>query len=294
MSALRLCGGPAWKKLLSGIETVLLDCDGVLWLGNTDAIPGAKEAVIHLRALGKRLCFVTNNSSKSRDEYMAKFQKLGFDVDKSEIFPTGYIVGQYLKYTAGYDGKVYLIGVEGTKQEIEATGCTCFGPGPDIVTGTLDDWLQMSFEKDVGAVVVAYDCHISYMKMIQACTYLKNPDCIFIATNEDPVLPSNGHIAIPGTGSMVSAVRTSAKRDPIIVGKPHTPMFDCIVKHTNLQPHKTLMIGDSLNTDILFGRRHGLKTLLVLSGNTKECNLEGLSSDNLPDYYADSIADLIS
>lgn len=44
----------------------------------------------------------------------------------------------------------------------------------------------------------------------------------------------------------------------------------------------------------MFGRRHGLKTLLVLSGNTKERDLEGLSKDALPDYYADSIADLIS
>ena len=58
----------------------------------------------------------------------------------------------------------------------------------------------MDFTVQVGAVVVGYDFHISYMKLIRASSYLTNPNCLFIATNEDPRLPTPKHnIRMPGT-----------------------------------------------------------------------------------------------
>ena len=60
---------------LDHLDTILLDCDGVIWQGN-QLIPGSREAIIRLKELGKRVLYVTNNASKSRMEYMEKFKKL--------------------------------------------------------------------------------------------------------------------------------------------------------------------------------------------------------------------------
>ncbi|XP_062512932.1 glycerol-3-phosphate phosphatase-like isoform X2 [Corticium candelabrum] len=107
--------------------------------------------------------------------------------------------------------------------------------------------------------------------MMKAASYLFNPNCIFIGTNEDAFLPvPKGHITIPGTGCLVAAVAMAAQRSPIYIGKPHKPMFELLQKKHGLDPGRTCMIGDSLKSDIRFGFNNNLLTLLVLSGATKK------------------------
>jgi ribonucleotide monophosphatase NagD (HAD superfamily) len=79
MSAVKIADASTWNNLLESIDTVLLDCDGVLWVGSNDVIHNGPEAVSYIRSLGKKLCFVTNNSSKTRLECLEKLHKLGFE-----------------------------------------------------------------------------------------------------------------------------------------------------------------------------------------------------------------------
>jgi phosphoglycolate/pyridoxal phosphate phosphatase family enzyme len=239
---------------------------------------------------------VTNNSSKTRLECLEKLHKLGFEAFEHEIYATSFLAGYYLRHVARYTGsKIYLIGSYGTQIELEKQGYICIGRGPDPPLDTLDDMVSdIKIDSEVGAVVVGIDYDISYMKLMRAATYLSDPKCLFIATNEDSRLPSHGPVVIPGTGCIVSAVQCAAERVPTIVGKPHLPMFDCISMNTGLVPGRTVMIGDRLNTDILFGKINGLKSLLVLTGITKQEDMQTTAEDNLPDYYADSIADVLS
>jgi ribosomal protein L30E len=66
-----------WEEVLQSVETVLFDCDGVLWSGNGEQVAGAQDALNFIRSKGKKVCFVSNNSSKSRAEYLQRFHKLG-------------------------------------------------------------------------------------------------------------------------------------------------------------------------------------------------------------------------
>ncbi|KFW03647.1 Phosphoglycolate phosphatase, partial [Eurypyga helias] len=102
------------------------------------------------------------------------------------------------------------------------------------------------------------------------------------------------------SGCLVKAVETAAQREAFIVGKPNRYMFDCVVSEFNIDPARTIMVGDRLDTDILMGNNCGLTTLLTLTGVTTLDEVKGhLESDCparqslVPDYYVDSIADLL-
>ncbi|XP_065835361.1 glycerol-3-phosphate phosphatase-like isoform X2 [Oscarella lobularis] len=290
----------ARSSFVDSVDTFLIDCDGVLWHGN-DLIDGANRTIQSLRSLGKRLFFVTNNSTKSRLQYSQKFDRLGMKATPEEVISTAYASAQYLKGKVPSKGKVYLIGSTGLIKELDEAGISYIGTGPDPVSGDgyrLDEWAKCPLDPEVKCVLVGFDEHFSFIKMLKAASYLRNPDCIFIGTNEDSQLPlKNNQITIPGTGCMVSAVAMASNREPIYVGKPHQPMFEILKQRHEIDPDRTCMIGDTVSTDIAFGKNNGLKTLLVMTGSTDKAHLEMMKTSKedgiiRPDYYLDSITQL--
>ena len=119
----------------------------------------------------------------------------------------------------------------------------------------------------------------------------ENPGCQFIVTNLDAVTHLTDAQEWAGNGSMVGAIKGCTGQEPTVVGKPSPLMIDYLTDKLGLEKDRICMVGDRLDTDILFGTDNGLKTLLVLSGVTTEDKL--LSDDNkiTPDYYADTIND---
>ena len=145
----------------------------------------------------------------------------------------------------------------------------------------------------MGAVIVGLDRNINYYKIqyAQLCIN-ENHGCLFIATNTDAVTHLTDAQEWAGNGSMVGAIKGCTGREPIVVGKPSPLMIDYLCNKLQLSDRKRIcMVGDRLDTDVLFGTENGLQSLLVLSGVTSEAKL--LSDDNTitPDYYTDSIAD---
>lgn len=184
------------RLLLADVDTLLFDCDGVLWRGET-AVPGAPETLRALRARGKRLGFITNNSSKTRTAYAEKLRRLGFGGPAGpeaglEVFGTAYCSALYLRQRlAGVpDPKAYVLGSPALAAELEAVGVASVGVGPDVLHGDgPSDWLAVPLEPDVRAVVVGFDPHFSYMKLTKAVRYLQQPDCLLVGTNMDNRLP---------------------------------------------------------------------------------------------------------
>nr|XP_014343136.1 PREDICTED: phosphoglycolate phosphatase [Latimeria chalumnae] len=291
--------GPLREQLLNSVDTVLFDCDGVLWKGNR-VIPGAPEVINTLRRSGKRVLFVTNNPTKTRDMCLEKLTKMGFKASKEDIFGTAYCTALFLKNVAKVKGKVYLIGDKAVSEELKTEGITFTGPGPDPVHGGLNDWVKMPLDPDVKAVVVGFDEHFSFMKLAKAIAYLKDPECLFVATNPDNRLPLEGGKYLPDTGCFVQAVETAAQRKPHMIGKPSRFIFDCILSKHDLDPARTVMVGDRLDTDILLGFNCSLNTILTLTGLTSLEEAKSYQKSNcpskrsmVPDYYVNSITDLL-
>ncbi|KAK0159987.1 hypothetical protein PV328_007438 [Microctonus aethiopoides] len=286
------------NEFINSFDTVLSDCDGVLWNKN-DSIPHAADTLNAFTQLGKRVFFVTNNSTKTRDEFVKKCHMLNFIATKDSIVSTAYLVAQYLQ-DIKFNKKVYLIGSSGIAQELDRVGIGHIGLGPEGIISEDFDFSHIKCDPEVGAVVVGFDLHFNYLKVLKAASYLNNKDIMFIATNTDEQFPAGTNIIIPGTGSLVKCVETCAERQPIIMGKPSPYAAKMLENNYQINPKRTLMIGDRANTDILFGKRCGFKTLLVLTGCTQLTQLEKWKSSGepkdhelLPDFYTNTIGDIL-
>lgn len=185
------------KQLLDSVESVLFDCDGVIWRGD-QAIPGAAQVINLLKENGKKVFFLTNNSTKTRKMYADKMSTLGFNVKEDEVFGTAYCSAMYLKTVCQLEGKVYLIGSNAMKQELEAMGIQHTGVGPDPIYGKPNDWAKVPLDPEVKVVVVGFDEHFSYMKLNRALQYLAQQNCLFVGTNRDTRLPLEGGTVVPG------------------------------------------------------------------------------------------------
>merc|ERR1719453_330376 len=117
--------------LLDKVDVFIFDCDGVIWKGDSliDGVPATLEM---LRKAGKRIFFVTNNSTKSRKGYKGKFTGLGLDVEPEEIFSSSFAAAAYLEQTnfKASGKKVYIIGEVGIQEELDLIGVPHIG-GPE-------------------------------------------------------------------------------------------------------------------------------------------------------------------
>nr|XP_046487725.1 uncharacterized protein LOC124221590 [Neodiprion pinetum] len=286
------------EDILQGIDTILSDCDGVLRLA-TDAIKDVPKTVTKLKQSGKRFFYVTNNPMESREEFIEISKRMGYYPKPEEIITVALLVAKYLE-EVNFSKKVYVLGSSGIGQELDLVGIQHTGIGPDIMDPDIRTYAQ-SFVPDpeVGAVVVSFDVHFSYPKLLKVATYLSDPSVLFLATSADIQIPIS-NVAVPGPGTLLKCIEVCSGRNATILGKPEPFMRKVIVDAFNVTPKRTLFIGDNACTDILTGKRCGMKTLLVLSGISKRDDIKvWTETDNpetrefVPDYYTDSLADLL-
>ncbi|XP_078052348.1 glycerol-3-phosphate phosphatase-like isoform X1 [Augochlora pura] len=284
-------------EFFNSFDTVLTDCDGVLWM-YMNPFPHAAEVIQNFMAIGKRIFYVTNNSKKTREEFVSKCKILNFEASEEDILCTANLSACYLQ-DLGFNKKAYIIGSEAIAKELHAVGISSIGVGPDPINKNVP---YNAFIKDpeVGAVIVGFDEHFSYPKMVKAASYLSDPDVHFIATNTDEGFPIANNVIIPGTGSLVRCIESCSERKAVVMGKPEPYIVDVLTKRFKIDPKRTLMIGDRHNTDILLGTRCGFKTLLVLTGITTVEDINRWKQSNcvetkkfIPDYYIDEIGDLL-
>eukprot|EP00558_Chaetoceros_sp_UNC1202_P001638 CAMPEP_0197256184 /NCGR_PEP_ID=MMETSP1429-20130617/74554_1 /TAXON_ID=49237 /ORGANISM="Chaetoceros sp., Strain UNC1202" /LENGTH=355 /DNA_ID=CAMNT_0042719687 /DNA_START=36 /DNA_END=1103 /DNA_ORIENTATION=- len=282
------------ESLLSGVDVFIFDCDGVIWRGDS-LIDGIPETLAKLRAAGKKMFFVTNNSTKSRAGYKKKFDSLGLDIPSEEIFSSSFAAAAYLEQTKFKETgkKVYIIGEVGICEELDLIDVPWIGGPldndkvPDMGPGG-----KLDHDEDVGAVIVGFDRHVNYYKIQSAQLCInENPGCEFIATNTDAVTHLTDAQEWAGNGSMVGAIKGCTGQEPTVVGKPSPLMIDYLADKLKLDKSRICMVGDRLDTDVLFGTDNGLKTVLVLSGVTSEEKLLSQENTITPDYYTDTIND---
>jgi HAD superfamily hydrolase (TIGR01450 family) len=227
---------------------VLLDLDGVVWLSRV-AIPGSVEAVARLRASGRRVVFVTNNSGARLADQEAALADIG-------IPATGDVMTSAIAAAALIERGQRVL--------------TCAGPGVGeavVAVGGKPVAGNDPAGERVDAVVVGFHRDFDYERMRIAATAVRN-GARLIGTNDDPTYPTP-HGPIPGGGAILASVRTAADADAEIAGKPHRPMAAAIETMVgDVTPATLLMIGDRPSTDGQFAVTLGCPFALVRSGVT--------------------------
>ncbi|CUM62837.1 uncharacterized protein PRCAT00000395001 [Priceomyces carsonii] len=297
--------------LIQNNDNFLFDCDGVIWLDNK-LIPGVLGTLNYLKSMKKNCIFITNNSSKSRLDYVSKFQSLGVnDVGLDNIYPTSYAIALYvrdvLKLPKG--SKIWILGEKGIEIELKELGYVPLGGTDkrlDVPFDTSNELL--SIDPEVKAVVVGSTKDLNYMRISLTLLYLlhENKSLPFIGANIDRSYPGPHGLTLPAGGCVVKFMEYAADRVAENIGKPSTVFLDTILKSRGFDRQRTLMIGDTLYTDIKFGNDgnlgSGKGTLLVFTGGTKKEAFEHLLSkedkdketeSGIPSFYMDSLDDIV-
>jgi len=258
----------------------VFDLDGVMYLGDTP-IPHAADAVNLLRERGKRVYFLTNNSGRTRSDYVEKLLRTnGLTITENEIFTSAYATALYLKHRGAAGRSVFIIGETGLATELSTVGGLRVVTEPDSVSPA-----------DIDYVVVGIDRKFTYDKLRFGHAAIMRHGAQFIATNRDATFPMEDG-EIPGGGSLVAALATATGLEPLTIGKPEIHAYEAILETAGVGPELSVMVGDRLDTDILVGKRAGARTVLVLTGVTDRAKAETAPEAVRPDQIIGDLREL--
>lgn len=253
---------------LARVQHAIVDMDGVLYHGN-EPIRGGGEFLDYLREIHVGFLLLTNNSTLTVSQYVAKLEQMGINATDQEILTSAVATAAYLGRVAAPGSRVFVIGEEGLRSELRKTG------------------LLLTDEAEAAFVVVGFDRQLTYAKLSTA-TRAIDRGAKFIGSNPDRTFPSETGLA-PGAGATLAALEAATGVAPLVIGKPERAILDQALQRLQASPQTTVAIGDGLYTDVIGGQRAGLMTVLLMSGVTSAGQLEGASQQ--PDaVYADVAA----
>jgi 4-nitrophenyl phosphatase len=221
--------------------TWLLDLDGVVWLAE-DPIPGSAEAIARLRdEHGRRVVYLTNNSSATLDENQAKQERCGVPTSADDLITSAQAAAALVA-----PGETALVCAgPGVEEALQARGVTTVrtGAADAVVVGWHRDF-------DFGRLTAAFDAVHGGARLI--------------GTNDDATYPTPQG-PLPGGGSILAAVAYASGATPEVAGKPFAPMAE-LLRARVADPE--IMVGDRPSTDGRFADRLDVPFGLVLSGVT--------------------------
>lgn len=224
----------------------LFDMDGTIYEEET-VFEGTHQLLDYIDSIGGRYVFITNNSSKSVEDYIEKVNCLGIKADKDNFFTSAQATILYLE--KNYPGvKVYCQGTKSLVKELKDSGI-------DVTE---------EVEK-VGVVLVGFDTELTTEKLRKTCEILSTQDVVFIATNPDLRCPVAFGF-IPDCGSICSMITAATDKEPTYIGKPEPTMVDIVREKFGYELDETVVIGDRLYTDIAAGLNAGVTAVCVLTG----------------------------
>jgi NagD protein len=253
---------------LGKIRHVALDLDGTIYRGGT-LFDFTNPFLAQLSEMGIGYTFLTNNSSKSVDDYVRHLRKLGIDAGADQVYTSTQASIEYLREEIPAVRRLFVLGTLSMRIEIESAGFVVTAECP-------------SDEPD--AVLIGFDTDLKYSRLCRAAYWIGQGKP-FLATHPDRVCPTDEATILVDCGAICEALREATGRCPdAILGKPEPRMLRGLLCRHGLLPENLAMVGDRLYTDIEMARRTGALGVLVLSG---EATMDDIAKEEIsPDIVA--------
>lgn len=251
---------------MNAMRHYLIDMDGVLVRGRTP-IPGANEFIDRLQASGAEYLVLTNNPRYTPADLAHRLGTLGLDVPAERIFTSAMATARFL-HSQNPAGTAFVLGESGLTSAIHNVGYVITDINPEyVVLG------EGSFD----------------LELLTKAIRLVAGGAHFIATNPDPSGPGDGG-TVPACGAMAAFIEKASGVAPYFVGKPNPLMMRSALNFLDVHSEDTVMIGDTMATDIKGGVESGMTTILVLTGVTQREQVARYPYQ--PSMILDSIAEI--
>lgn len=261
------------NQILKNTRLYLFDMDGTLYLGDR-LYDFTIELLDTLRATGRKYLFMTNNSSKSVEDYIKKLAKLGISATREDFITSSQATAYYLK-EHHWGQTLYVCGTRSLKKELEMEGFTV----SDDISKTQ-------------CIVMGFDTELTFQKLHDVSyLLLTQPDLPYIATNPDYVCPTEFG-SVPDCGSVCDMIFNATGKRPVVIGKPSPLMPQLAMSHTGFGREETAVVGDRIYTDVKSGLNAGITGILVLSGETTREILE--ASDVKPHLVLEDASEILA
>lgn len=239
------------KAVVSNTKLYLFDMDGTLYLGDR-LYSFTLELLDAICKSGAKYLFVTNNSSKSVNDYVKKLAKFGISATREDFMTSSQATAYYLK--KHHSGKtLYVCGTKSLKQELMDEGFTV---SEDI--------------SKTECIVMGFDTELTFQKLHDVSyLLLTQPELPYIATNPDLVCPTEFG-SVPDCGSVCQMIFNATGKRPVVIGKPSALMPVLAMEKMGVTKEQTCVIGDRIYTDVKSGLNAGVTSILVMSGETTQ------------------------
>jgi len=256
-------------------DAYLFDLDGTIYLGS-ELLPGASELIEKLRAAGSRTIFLSNNPTRDPDMYVSKLNKLGIPTKREEVLNT--VVTTVLWLQQNHPDAVVFPIAE-----------------PPLVKALIESGIRISRDPtEIDIVIASYDRTFNYAKLQIAFDAIwQHKRAFLITTNPDRYCPFPGGRGEPDAAGIVAAIEaTTGTKCVANMGKPDRTMIETALAEIGVAAERTIMVGDRLETDVRMAVNAGMKSALVLTGDSKLEDLERTDKEFWPTFVLQSIATL--
>lgn len=249
------------------IKNYLIDMDGVLISGNT-VIPGAQQFIERLNLKKTKFLVLTNNPMYTPKDLAHNLQKLGLDIPAELIFTSALATASFLQMQRP-NGTAFVIGESGLTSALHDIGYIITEHDPDyVILGETHSYSLEGLTKGIRLIM---------------------DGARFVATNPDPSGPTDAGI-VPACGAVAALIEKVTGVSPFFVGKPNPLMVRTALNYLGLHSENTVIIGDRMDTDIIGGVQNGMESILVLTGVTRQEQIERYPY--IPTYVYQSVAEI--
>ena len=257
---------------IRNMRLFLFDMDGTLYLGDR-LYDFTIELLDTIKKTGGKYLFITNNSSKSVEDYIKKLAKFGISATREDFMTSSQATAYYLH--KNHEGqRLYVCGTESLKAELRREGFT--------VTDKLDE---------VDCIVMGFDTELTFQKLHDVSyLLLTRPELPYIATNPDLVCPTEFG-SVPDCGSVCTMIYNATGKRPIVIGKPGPLMPELAMDRLQIAKEHTCVIGDRIYTDVKSGLAASVTGILVMSGETTYEILN--ESEEKPHFVMESAKEIL-